>query len=81
MRHEWTRRERLRGSSTARGYDAQWRRVRLAVLTREPICRDCGGLAHEVDHIRPLSQGGGRLDPRNLQPLCRECHARKTARE
>jgi len=36
--------------------------------------------ADEVDHIVPLSRGGG--DERsNLQPLCRPCHAAKTARE
>lgn len=35
----------------------------------------------EFDHITPLSQGGARLDPANVQPLCFACHRRKTARE
>jgi len=81
MTGEYLRQERARGSSTARGYDAKWRRLRAWVLMREPLCRTCGGLAREADHIRPLAQGGARLDVRNVQPLCRECHAAKTARE
>lgn len=81
MTDEYLRQERQRGSSTARGYDVTWRRLRAWVLLREPLCRTCGDVAREVDHIRPLAQGGARLDVRNVQPLCRECHAAKTARE
>ena len=33
-----------------------------------------------VDHIRPISLGGGRLDQRNLQALCHSCHSKKTTR-
>jgi len=37
-------------------------------------------VATEVDHIVPLSQGGpDEWD--NLQGLCHDCHAAKTARE
>jgi 5-methylcytosine-specific restriction protein A len=32
-----------------------------------------------VDHIVPRSAGGADT-PGNLQPLCRPCHSRKTAR-
>jgi 5-methylcytosine-specific restriction protein A len=35
----------------------------------------------EVDHIRPISQGGPEDDESNLQLLCKACHAAKTARE
>ena len=84
--------ERYRGSSTARGYDVDWRRVRARVLAAEPRCRMCVAAgrdiengrvswATEVDHIIPLVQGGARLDRANLQPLCGRCHAEKTARE
>jgi 5-methylcytosine-specific restriction endonuclease McrA len=31
-----------------------------------------------VDHIVPLAIGGEKLDPRNLQTLCRTCHRQKT---
>lgn len=83
---EYRRIERYRGSSTARGYDADWRRIRARVLAAEPSCRACRAmgvvtLARHVDHIIPLMQGGARLDRANLQPLCEQCHAEKTARE
>lgn len=51
------------------------------VLRREPLCRRCGHEASQVDHIRPIRQGGARLDPENLQALCHSCHSRKTRTE
>lgn len=33
--------------------------------------------ATQLDHIIPMSQGGARLDPRNLQPCCQRCNVRK----
>ena len=44
------------------------------------MCRSKGLLvaANEVDHIIPLCIGGERLDPANLQCLCRPCHQQKT---
>jgi 5-methylcytosine-specific restriction enzyme A len=35
----------------------------------------------EFDHVKPLNVGGQRLDPANVQPLCKPCHNRKTAQE
>jgi hypothetical protein len=56
------------------------------ILQGEPLCREClrGDhltLATEVDHIVPMRQGGARLDRANLQPLCGNCHRRKTRAE
>ena len=64
-----------------RGRSALWPKVRRAVLAAAPRCAHCGALAVEVDHITPLADNGAELDPNNLQPLCRACHAQKTARE
>ena len=58
-----------------------WPAARRAHLAREPRCRQCGAPATQVDHIIPLARGGPELDPRNLQALCRACHAAKTAGE
>ena len=62
----------------------RWRAVRRHVLERDNrICQGCGaqlGLA-EVDHIKPVSQGGAEFDPDNLQTLCRRCHIRKSTTE
>ncbi len=33
----------------------------------------CGGYASEVHHIRPRQFGGGD-HPRNMMPLCKDCH-------
>lgn len=73
-------------SSTARGYGADWRRVREAVLAEEPLCRRCAeagrtAAATEVDHIERFHgvHDPARLDRRNLRPLCTPCHRTVTA--
>lgn len=73
--------DQQRGTRQERGYGAEWQRLRRFVLSNEPLCRHCKTTpANEVDHIKPLSQGGGyELD--NLQPLCKPCHSKKTFRD
>jgi 5-methylcytosine-specific restriction endonuclease McrA len=75
-------------SSTARGYGADWRRVRAQVLADEPLCRFCAAAgrttaAAEVDHIESFTglSDPRRLDRRNLRPLCTPCHRTRTARQ
>lgn len=68
----------VRGTRTERGYDAAWQRARRAALHAQPRCT-CGAIATTVDHITPLAEGGARLDPNNLRPLCDPCHTRKTS--
>lgn len=78
-----------RPSSTQRGYDARWRRLRRMFLAQHPLCADPYGVharqgelvpATEVDHIKP-KRSGGTDDWNNLQGLCKPCHSRKTAIE
>lgn len=60
-------------------------RERAQVIAEEPLCRRClargvESPTEEVDHIKPLSQGG--TDTRsNKQGLCVPCHRDKTAAE
>lgn len=70
-----------RGSSTARGYDRQWRKLRADFLKRFPMCRLCmRAKAVLVDHIRPKVLGGSDAE-HNLQALCSRCHNIKTGLE
>ena len=60
-------------------------RIRHRILSRDPLCVECERkgrvtLATEVDHRIPLAQGGTDADE-NLQGLCHDCHAAKTARD
>lgn len=65
-----------------------WRRKRDQVMARDKYlcqcdeCKATGALkmAHEVDHIVPLSQGGTDT-PDNLRAINRDCHKAKTQRE
>ncbi len=52
--------------------------VRAAVIVRDGgRCRVCGSARNlEVDHIVPVSKGGG-FEEVNLQTLCRRCNRRK----
>ena len=65
---------------------AAWKRLRAAILRKEPLCRTCreqGKLtpATAVDHIVRVKAGGNRFDTSNLAPICNECHAIKRSRE
>lgn len=57
--------------------DPQW----AEKITARNVCVcGCGERsALEFDHIIPLEHGGARLDPANIQPMCRRSHASKTA--
>ena len=74
-----------RPSSTQRGYDRRWQKLRAAKLDADPMCQLqtlCeGDPATEVDHSDRISQGGDRLDWDNLQSACKRCHSAKTMSE
>ena len=80
-------RDRRRGSSTARGYDYAWQKLRVRKLRADYLCASCESqgrarLACEVDHvIRITERPDLRLTWDNLQSLCRPCHATKSASE
>ena len=59
----------------------RWRYLRRKQLSGNPLCQVCGELASEVDHVRPLAQGGEPYDPANVQSLCGSCHSKKTMGE
>lgn len=60
--------------------------MRAWQLARQPLCDACSAagvvtLATVADHRMPIKRGGERMEPENLQSLCRRCHNRKTAAE
>lgn len=54
---------------------------RLALERDDWTCQDCGGWGDEVDHIKPVHQGGAKWELDNLQVLCPDCHIKKTRRD
>lgn len=76
-----------RGSSTQRGYDAAWQRLRKRFLRANPLCVFCmeeGKItaASVVDHIITIATRPDlRLVWENLRSLCKRCHDRRTATE
>ncbi len=59
---------------------AEWE---ILKATYDYMCLDCGrrepAISLEVDHIVPLALGGAHLVS-NIQPLCRQCNAKKGAK-
>lgn len=63
--------------------DPRWRDLRRSVFAAEPICRVCkDAVATEVDHVKP-HRGDESLffSGDNLQPICSDCHKKKTRRD
>ncbi len=76
----------MRGTAAQRGYDARWRKARLRYLRQYPLCAECERqrkltAANVVDHKIP-HKGDYDLfwDESNWQPLCKQCHDRKTVK-
>ena len=67
--------------NTTRSRGGSWTRKAKQHKAIEISCRKCGSIVGlECDHIVPLHRGGTN-DASNLQSLCKECHASKTASE
>jgi hypothetical protein len=76
-----------RNSPRERGYDAKWDRLSVAYRKKNPFCLFCeqkgrATLTDLVDHILPVVDFPDlKHSWKNLAPLCRHCHGRKTAME
>ena len=61
----------------------QWARARVKALERDGWkCTECGVMRGlEVDHVKPISDGGAMYELSNLSTKCRWCHRIKTQLE
>jgi 5-methylcytosine-specific restriction endonuclease McrA len=60
-----------------------WKIARDEQLREEPNCQapGCDQPATHVDHRVSIAEGGAKLDPANLQSLCKRHHGPKTQAE
>lgn len=63
-----------------------WRKIRKVFISKNPLCKYCEqkGLievATVVDHIKPISLGGDKVNEDNFQSLCESCHNKKSSNE
>lgn len=66
------------GSTRRSRLPPDWPKRRARILRRDPICKVCGNaLSTQCDHVVP----GDNHDDANLQGICDDCHAAKTAAE
>ena len=69
------------GSTRAQQRPIGWARIRARVLRRDGnVCQYCGSPATEVDHVVPVSRGGGHALS-NLVASCHGCNADKNVRQ
>ncbi len=69
------------GKSMQHSRGGTWTRIAKQHKAIHIQCAQCGSIVDlEADHIVPLHRGGTN-DASNLQSLCRQCHAIKTATE
>jgi 5-methylcytosine-specific restriction enzyme A len=76
--------DRARPNANARGYDADWRKLRAAFIKQNPMCQRVGCTAPSIDadHIESIADRPDlRLTCSNLRALCRSHHSSRTARE
>lgn len=71
--------DQIRGTSSERGYDAVWAKVRRKKLSQNPLCEEHLRQGRDVPavlvhHIQPIDRGGERLEMSNLMSLCGACH-------
>lgn len=86
-RQDRQRFDQQRGTAAERGYDAEWRRIRLAVLHNQPWCMACLAetgihtLATDVDHEPRYPTLGPDHSLYELTSYCHRHHSARTSKQ
>jgi 5-methylcytosine-specific restriction enzyme A len=83
-RHRKAAFDKHREGAAARGYDADWQRLRALYLKRYPLCSEpgCYAAATDVDHLLSVRQYPElRLVWSSLRSFCHRHHSARTARD
>jgi len=61
----------------------RWKRFSRWFRSKNPFCEaeGCEFLSADTDHIIPIKEGGLVWSEKNLQALCKSCHAVKSAKD
>lgn len=90
---KWNKRERRPTGKQQEIYNkSKWTRFSAAYRTKNPICEVCqaagnptditpGGRKGVTDHVIRADKGGAWYDEKNLMPMCKAHHDRKTSME
>lgn len=76
--------DQKRPTAPQRGYDRDWRELRIKFKRAHPVCcaPACGRPTQEIDHVVSVEDAPHlRLDWNNLRPFCKPCHSARTATE
>lgn len=58
-----------------------WLISKKVFIHNNPLCKECGGRATDVDHVNGYTTWSEFADQSNWQSLCKSCHSTKTANE
>ena len=68
--------EVARGSSSQRGYDSRWRKVRATKLQENPLCERCkaAGRVRPATLVHHIDRNPRNNQLSNLESCCVSCH-------
>lgn len=72
----------LRNPKDAKFYNSSvWRKFSTNYKQMHPVCEveGCTKPSYYTDHIKPIADGGNKLDEDNVQALCKSCNSSKTS--
>lgn len=65
-----------RGTSSERGYDGNWQKVRQMFLSQQPLCEECAkrNIIRSADLVHHKDRNPHNNTFDNLEAVCQACH-------